>query len=113
MSRLTDEDESRAVAHKLMAKSEILSAFKLCGCGCAYSKAQWLELPLCGHQQGDELLEMRNCANCKSTLAVAVTPYQQLRSLAAKVAQTKGASDLERLMAGGVLANLVLRLVPE
>jgi hypothetical protein len=110
--RFVEEQRRREDAHRAVAREQ-LKAFKFCGCGCHYSKEQWMELPLCGHQQGDELLEMRNCISCKSTLAVTVTPNQRIRSLAAKVAQTKGASDIERLVAAGVLANLVLATVPE
>lgn len=39
---------------------------KRCRCGATYTREEWGSLPLLGHQ-GD--LELRNCSQCRSTLA--------------------------------------------
>jgi hypothetical protein len=84
--------------------------YKRCGCGRVYSHKQWSELPMRGYQlASSEILEMRNCA-CKSTITVTLSPEQYLHSLAA-CATDKSASDVERQLAGSILADAVLRLV--
>lgn len=46
-----------------------------CTCGSTYTIDRWAELYLVGYQcDDDQILELRDCYNCKSTLSVEVTP---------------------------------------
>ena len=59
-----------------------LKAFKLCGCGRAFSLREWDALPLVGHQAHEPdkdglppfRLEYRNCP-CGSTLTIYLAPF--------------------------------------
>ena len=47
--------------------------FKQCACGRGYTRAEWDALALCGHIEfdGSSLIELRHCAACDSSIAVA------------------------------------------
>lgn len=47
---------------------------KTCSCGCSYTREQWKELRHVGVQEipGNESLDLRDCATCRSTMAVPV-----------------------------------------
>ncbi len=46
-----------------------------CSCGAVYSREEWDRLPYVGTQDdGVEVVLLRNCARCKSTMAVVIGP---------------------------------------
>ncbi len=51
---------------------------KPCACGASYDADAWRRLPLVGTQDAgdDELLELRNCEACSSTLAIELPSRQ-------------------------------------
>jgi hypothetical protein len=50
---------------------------KTCSCGAAYNNDDWAELPIVGIQklESEHPLELRNCRQCRSTMAVPYPRY--------------------------------------
>lgn len=63
---------------QLVAPASSPPSFKRCSCGRRYTAAQWRALQLCGANgewdDGFDVLELRNCADCGSTCAVFLRP---------------------------------------
>lgn len=94
----------------LAAAIAVTLPYKRCACGRVYSHAEWCTLPMRVYQlASSEILEMRNCG-CHSTITITLTPEQYLLSLAA-LAVDRAGSEIERGLAGSLLADAVLRYV--
>lgn len=49
--------------------------WKRCSCGRAYDDAAWRALPFVGEwDDGVEVFELRQCFDCRSTIAIVVRP---------------------------------------